>query len=154
MPRSRCCPPSTRVSSGASRRRYDLDFQLRIGINTGPVLVGNVGSDLKYEYTALGDAVNVAARMQNAADPGTVLVTAATYRFVSGLVDVRDIGALEVKGKSEPVQAYEVLGLKAQPDVEPRPGRPREPDGRARRAVRASSQRPWRPFGPAAVGRR
>ena len=93
---------------------YGVDFQLRIGINTGPVLVGNVGSDLRYEYTALGDAVNVAARMQTAADPGAVLITAATYRFVAGLVDVRDVGALEVKGKSEPVQAYAVVGLKAQ----------------------------------------
>ena len=93
---------------------YGIDFQIRIGINTGPVLVGNVGSDLRYEYTALGDAVNVAARMQTAADPGTILIAAGTHHFVSGLVDVRDVGALEVKGKSEPVHAYEVVGLKAE----------------------------------------
>src|SRR5688500_17248926 len=59
-----------------------IDFRIRAGINSGPVMVGNVGSDLRYEYTALGDAVNVAARMQTAADPGTVLVTAGTRRRV------------------------------------------------------------------------
>ncbi|MBA3234611.1 MAG: AAA family ATPase [Chloroflexi bacterium] len=96
------------------RATYGIDFGLRIGINTGPVLVGNVGSDLRYEYTALGDAMNVAARMQTAADPGSVLITAGTYHLVRGLVDVRDVGPLEVKGKADPVQAYEVIGLKTE----------------------------------------
>ena len=105
--------PSIKLTRRAGAASYGIDFQVRVGINTGPVVVGNVGSDLRYEYTALGDAVNVAARMQTAAEPGSVLITAGTYRFVSGLVDVRDIGALDVKGKSEPVQAYAVLGLKA-----------------------------------------
>ncbi|MDP9265951.1 MAG: adenylate/guanylate cyclase domain-containing protein [Chloroflexota bacterium] len=64
------------------KRTHGIDFQIRVGMNTGPVVVGNVGTDLAYEYTATGDAVNVAARMQSAARPGTVLITAATYRFV------------------------------------------------------------------------
>lgn len=95
-------------------RESGIDLQVRVGINTGPVIVGNVGSDLRYEYTALGDAVNVAARMQTAAEPGHILLTDATYRFVAPLVEVRDLGPIEVKGKAEPVRAYELLGLRAE----------------------------------------
>ena len=94
-------------------RDSGIDLQVRVGINTGPVVVGNVGSDLRYEYTAMGDAVNVAARMQTAAEPGAIMITDATYRFVSPLVEAVDLGPLEVKGKSEPVRAYEVTGLRA-----------------------------------------
>lgn len=88
-------------------------LQVRVGINTGPVVVGVVGTDTANEYTAMGDAVNVAARMQSAARPGTVLVTASTHRFVSALVETVDVGKLELKGKSETVHAYEITGLKA-----------------------------------------
>jgi len=92
-----------------------IDFRIRAGINTGPVVVGNVGSDLRYEYTALGDAMNVAARMQTAADPGTVLVTADTRRLVGDAFDFDDLGGIEVKGKAEPVHAFRVVGRKAAP---------------------------------------
>lgn len=88
-------------------------LKVRIGINTGPVVVGVVGTDTAHEYTAMGDTVNVAARMQAAARPGSVLVTSATHRFVAPLVDVVDVGALELKGKSDAVHAYEISGLKA-----------------------------------------
>jgi predicted ATPase len=97
----------------APLRESGIDLQVRVGINTGPVVVGNVGSDLRYEYTAMGDAVNVAARMQTAAAPGAIVITDATFRFVAPLVETNDLGALEVKGKSEPVRAYELTGLKA-----------------------------------------
>lgn len=88
-------------------------LQVRVGINTGPVVVGVVGTDTANEYTAMGDAVNVAARMQAAARPGSVLVTSLTQRFVSPLVEAVDVGMLELKGKSETVHAYEITGLKA-----------------------------------------
>ena len=61
------------------KRRWDLDFQVRVGINTGLVVVGEVGSDLRVEYTALGDAINMASRMEQTARLGTVQVTADTY---------------------------------------------------------------------------
>jgi class 3 adenylate cyclase len=94
---------------------HGIDFRIRAGINTGPVVVGNVGSDLRYEYTALGDAVNVAARMQSAADPGTVLITANTQRLAPEAFDLEDLGDIEVKGKTDPVHAFRVLGRKADP---------------------------------------
>ena len=95
------------------KAEHGIDFAVRIGLNSGQVMVGNVGSDLRYEYTALGDAVNVAARMQTAARPGTVLITEATYRFVAHAVDATDLGLIEVKGKTEPVRAYQVTGLRS-----------------------------------------
>jgi class 3 adenylate cyclase len=91
------------------KQTHGIDFRIRAGINTGPVVVGNVGTDLRYEYTALGDAVNVAARMQTAAQPGTVLVTDSTYRLADAAFDAVDLGEIEVKGKSEPVHVYRVL---------------------------------------------
>lgn len=94
---------------------YGIDFQVRIGINTGPVVVGNVGSDLRYEYTALGDAVNVAARMQTAATPGSVLVTEATRRLTGDTFEIEDLGEIAVKGKAEPVHAFRIMGRKADP---------------------------------------
>ncbi len=97
------------------KRERGVEFRIRAGVNTGEVVVGNVGTDLMYEYTAMGDAVNVAARMQAAAAPGTVLATAATYRFVAPVVDAIDRGAIEVKGKAEPVRAYEISRVKAAP---------------------------------------
>jgi class 3 adenylate cyclase len=92
-----------------------VDFRIRAGINSGPVMVGNVGSDLRYEYTALGDAVNVAARMQTAAQPGTIVVTEMTRRLTGDTFDLDDLGDIEVKGKAEPIHAYRVLGRKAAP---------------------------------------
>jgi class 3 adenylate cyclase len=89
-----------------------LDLHVRVGINTGPVVVGVVGTESASEYTAMGDTVNVAARMQASARPGSVLVTAATYRFIRPLVDAVDVGKLELKGKSETVHAYEISGLR------------------------------------------
>ncbi|MGH2492108.1 MAG: AAA family ATPase, partial [Candidatus Limnocylindria bacterium] len=97
------------------RRDRGIDFGIRAGVNTGPVVVGTVGSDLMYEYTAMGDAVNIAARMQSAARPGTVLVTAATFRFVAPLFDAVELEPISVKGKSEPVVAFEISGPKQAP---------------------------------------
>jgi class 3 adenylate cyclase len=94
---------------------HGIDFRIRAGINSGPVMVGNVGSDLRFEYTALGDAVNVAARMQTAAQPSTVLITDMTRRLTGDTFELEDLGGIEVKGKSEPIHAYRVLGRKAAP---------------------------------------
>jgi class 3 adenylate cyclase/predicted ATPase len=98
---------------GEAHGQHQVPLQVRVGINTGPVVVGMVGTDIAREYTAMGDAVNIAARMQTAAPPGGVMITAATYKFVGPLVDAIDAGPLELKGKAEPVRAYQVTGLRA-----------------------------------------
>ena len=96
-------------------REYGLDFTVRVGINTGPVVVADVGSDVAKKYTAMGDAVNVAARMEQSAQPGTVQISGETHRLVAPLFDFEPLGEVGVKGESEPVLAYRVLGAKAQP---------------------------------------
>jgi class 3 adenylate cyclase/tetratricopeptide (TPR) repeat protein len=97
------------------RAERGLELDVRVGINTGPVMVGQVGSDLRLEYTAMGDAVNVAARMEQTAAPGTVQVTAETHRLVEPLFEFEARGGIEVKGKAEPVAAYKVMGRRAEP---------------------------------------
>ncbi len=73
-------------------QEYGLDFNVRVGINTGSVVVGEVGTALAGEYTAMGDAVNLAARMEQTAQPGTVQITGETYRQVSTYFDVEASG--------------------------------------------------------------
>jgi class 3 adenylate cyclase len=97
------------------RKEYRLDFQVRIGINTGPTVAGDVGTAASMEYTAMGDAVNVAARMEQTARPGTVQIAEETRRLVAPLFDLEPLGPVEVKGKSEPIPAYRVIGARAQP---------------------------------------
>ena len=86
-----------------------LDLSVRIGLNTGPVVVGTIGDNLRMDYTAVGDTTNLAARLQQLAEPGSVLVSEATWRLVRGYVDVEALGPVRVKGKSEPITPYRVL---------------------------------------------
>lgn len=94
---------------------YGLDFNVRVGINTGPVVVGEVGSDFAGEYTAMGDAVNLASRMEQSAEPGTVQVAENTYALIEPLFDFEPLRLIEVKGKADPVPAFRVKGPKAEP---------------------------------------
>ena len=92
----------------AELRPRGIGFQARQGLNTGFVVVGSIGSDLRMDYTAVGDATNVAARLQQAGAPGRVTISEATHRLVRGYFDVRPLGVLPVKGRAEPVSAWEV----------------------------------------------
>jgi class 3 adenylate cyclase len=80
--------------------------QFRIGVNTGPALVGNIGSAEVRNFTAIGDAVNVASRLEAMAQPGQVVISEETYRQVADIAEVEPLGDLEVKGRAEPVRAY------------------------------------------------
>ena len=87
-------------------------IEIRAGIHTGLVIVGEVSAGDLSTYTALGDTTNVAARMQTMAEPGTLMVSADTYRLVANDVTARDLGPVEVKGKAEPIAVYEITSVR------------------------------------------
>lgn len=91
---------------------YGLDFNVRTGIHTGPVVMLEVGAGEAAEYTAMGDAVNLAARIEQSADPGTIRISEDTHRLIAPLFECEPLGTVEVKGKREPVPVYRVLGRK------------------------------------------
>ena len=86
-----------------------IDFIMRIGLNSGHVIVGSIGDDLRMDYTAVGDTTNLAARMESAASLGNVLVTKDTYRLVKDFFEFSPSSKIEIKGKEEPQEAYELI---------------------------------------------
>jgi hypothetical protein len=115
----RACRAALEIVEGArayalrlERERGIEGFNVRVGINTGLVVVGEVGSDLRVEYTAMGDAINLAARMEQSAPPGGILIAHDTYRHVRGVFDVLALEPLTVKGKREPVRTHLVQRAK------------------------------------------
>lgn len=96
--------------------KYGVTIAVGIGINTGQVVVGNIGSYLRVDYTAIGDNVNTAARIESNTEPNQVLVSEATYERTLHYFDYNCIGEKMMKGKSVPVKLYEVLGHLKSPE--------------------------------------
>ena len=88
----------------------EVGLQIGVGLNSGEVVVRSIDTDLNIDYSALGHTTHLAARMQEAANAGTILLTAATLRDVEGFVDVKSFGPLQVKGISRPIDAYKLVG--------------------------------------------
>jgi len=86
-----------------------LSIKMRIGIHTGPVVVGTLGNDLRVEFKAVGDTVNLASRMEKLSEPGTTFVTQKTFQLTEGLFDFVAVGKKAVKGKKAPIQVYKLL---------------------------------------------
>jgi class 3 adenylate cyclase len=89
-----------------------MDFLMRIGLNSGPVVVGTIGDDLRMDYTAAGDTTNLAARLQSRAEPGTVLVSENSYRLTKDFFEFDNLGPIDVKGKSHPVAVFRAVQTK------------------------------------------
>ena len=106
---------AARLYAHQMHQEYGIDFSMRACLHTGPVVIGAVGDDLTYEYTAMGGAANLAARLKFAARPMTVLISEETHRFVHPLFEAEDLGYLEVKGRSGPVRVFQVLSVKTEP---------------------------------------
>src|SRR5262249_987570 len=92
------------------RRSHGVTVEVRVGVNSGEVVVRAIGSDLHMDYTAVGQTTDLAARMEQLASPGTTFLTADTLRLVEGYVEVKPLGAMPVKGLPAPVETYELTG--------------------------------------------
>src|SRR3989337_1626492 len=93
--------------------RLQQSLQVRIGIHTGPVVVGEIGRGERREQLALGDTLNIASRLQDLAEPNKVVISFVTYHLTEGLFECRDLGLHRLKGVSAPVQMYRILGERA-----------------------------------------
>ena len=87
----------------------DKKFDVRLGMNTGHVVAGNIGSPKRMDYTVIGDSVNIASRLESSAEPNQILIGEETYRQVKGKFKTRKVGSKTLRGKSESIMVYEVL---------------------------------------------
>jgi class 3 adenylate cyclase/tetratricopeptide (TPR) repeat protein len=92
---------------------HDLEFSVRMGLNSGEVVVGTIGSDLRMTYTALGRTVGLAQRMEQIAEPGKAYVSESTAALVRGYFDLQDLGEIAVKGAPQPMRVFELGGVGA-----------------------------------------
>ncbi len=115
----RACYAALRMQEAAARyaeelnRRHGVDVQIRVGINSGDVVVRSIGSDLHMDYTAVGQTTHLAARMEQLARPGSSLTTETTLRAVEGFLQVKALGPMPIKGLPEPMNVYAIVGAGA-----------------------------------------
>jgi class 3 adenylate cyclase/tetratricopeptide (TPR) repeat protein len=101
-----------RAQEDSAESRYGVRPKFRVGLHTGPLVLGWVGDEKHGEVTALGDTVNLAARLQAEAKPGEIVISEATHRLVAGYVNCEFVGERKIKGKSEPQRVHALTGLK------------------------------------------
>ena len=112
----RACYAALRMQESVKRyaeevhRTAGVPLHIRVGVNSGEVVVRSIGSDLHMDYTAVGQTTHLAARLEQLATPGTVRLTGATVRLAEGYVEVRSLGPIPVKGLADPVEIFELTG--------------------------------------------
>jgi class 3 adenylate cyclase/tetratricopeptide (TPR) repeat protein len=115
----RACYAALRMQEDVGRygdemqRRFGVPVQIRVGLNSGEVVVGSIGSDLRMEYSAVGQTTHLAARMEQMAKPSSVLLTVDTLRLAEGYVQAKALGPVPVRGLAEPVEVFELVGATA-----------------------------------------
>lgn len=92
--------------------KYGYSVSFGIGLNTGDAVIGNIGAKNRLDYTAIGDTVNMAARLESNAKPGQILISQSTYDLVKDKFEIASLGEIKVKGKEKPVVVYQVTGEK------------------------------------------
>ena len=112
----RACYAALRIQAAVGRhaeavhRSTGVPIQIRVGLNSGEVVVRSVGSDLRMDYTAIGHTTHLAARMEQMAVPGSILMAPGTMQLAEGYVEVRPLGPRPVKGLGGPVEVFELIG--------------------------------------------
>jgi tetratricopeptide (TPR) repeat protein len=101
---------SVKKYAAEMQRAEGIPIQIRVGVNSGEVVVRSIGSDLKMDYTAVGQTTHLAARMEQMAMPGSILMTSDTLSLTEGFVQVKPLGPVNVKGLTKPVEVYEITG--------------------------------------------
>jgi len=101
---------SVRRYAEGARRVHGVEVQIRVGLNSGDVVVRSVGSDLRMDYTAVGQTTHLAARMEQLATPGSIRLTSETLQLAEGFIEVKPLGLIPVKGLAEPIEVYEAIG--------------------------------------------
>jgi class 3 adenylate cyclase/tetratricopeptide (TPR) repeat protein len=99
-----------KLFSGKVRNEWNVDFSMRVGLNSGLVIVASIGDDLRMDYTAIGDTINLASRMESMAAAGSILVSEYTQRAARDFFSFKSLGKLAVKGRNQPVEAFELVG--------------------------------------------
>jgi class 3 adenylate cyclase len=101
---------SVKTYADEVRRSHAVVVKIRVGLNSGEVVVRAIGSDLHMDYTAIGQTTHLAARMEQLADPGSIVIAPETLALAEGYVEVRPLGSVPVKGLVDPVETYELMG--------------------------------------------
>jgi len=91
------------------RKDSGVDFKMRIGVNSGPVIVGSIGDNLRMDYTAVGDTTNLASRIESLAKPGTSLVSAYTHKLARHFFEFKSLGEFEIKGRAASQEVFELI---------------------------------------------
>src|SRR5262249_57763198 len=96
--------------SEETRRTEGFSIQVRIGVNSGSVIVRSIRSELPMDYAAVGETTHLAARMEQIATPGSIFITANVMRLAEGYIDVKPLGRVPIKGLQTPIEVFELIG--------------------------------------------